>query len=347
MNIQTVVLNNISYVNVTKPAELDIKYLKNNFGFSTLHLDDYINKTQVPKVETMKDYILIVLDFPFIPQSTQSSATTPKNEATTPKKALDAILNLPPTALSSVPLPQFSSGDKKRRLFASQIDIFIGKDYVVVVHEGVLVPLSDIFTQCQKTLNNRKEYLGEGPVFLAYRIIDALVDSTFPILNELTSEIDKIDRELEDKPTADTLERISQIRRNIVVFQTMIKPMLPLFRQVEEGQHKQLNGTMQQFWGNVVDHLQKIWDRLEDSRELIEGISESNESLLTSKTNEIIKVLTIFSAIILPLNLAASIYGMNIKLPYAEEPSLFWILMFLMIIAWIVMLFTFKSKRWF
>ena len=345
MNIQTVTLNDISFVNVISPGELDIKYLKNNFGFSTLHLDDYINRTQVPKVETMKDYMLVVLDFPFIPQSNQP--TTPTKTETKTKSPIDTLLNLPPAALSSVQLPTFISQDKKKRILSSQIDIFIGKNYVVVVHEGALTPINDIFSLCQKTLNNRRQFMEEGPIFLSYKIIDTLVDSAFPILNELTGSIDKIDKDLEDRPTSDTLENISVTRRNIVVFQTMIKPLLPIFHQVEEGTYKQLNGTMQQFWGNVVDHLQKIWDRLEDSRELIEGISESNESLLTSKTNEIIKVLTIFSAIILPLNLFASIYGMNIMLPSAHDTSIFWTLMGLMTLTSVTMLVIFKYKRWF
>lgn len=346
MNIQTVTFNNITFVNVTKPGDLDIKYLKNNFDFSALHLDDFIHRTQIPKIETMRDYTLLVLDFPFIPQDTSTTAN--KTEEKISKTPLGNLLNLPPTALSTVPLPTFVTTDKRRRILTSQIDIFIGKDYVVVLHEGVLPQINDIFSLCQKTLKSRKEFMNDGPTFLAYRIIDALVDSCFPIINELTVLIDKIDKELGEKPSHKTLENISLTRRNIVVFQTMIKPLLPLFKQIEEGTHKQLNGTMQQFWGNVVDHLQKIWERLEDSRELIEGISESNESLLTSKTNEIVKVLTIFSAIILPLNLVASIYGMNIAgLPFAENNFSFELLMFLMFFTSAAMLITFKYKRWF
>lgn len=342
MNIQTVTLNNISFVNVTKPGELDIKYVKNNFGFSPLHLEDYINKTQVPKIETMKDYTLVVLDFPLFPQD--GPQATPKTDEKTQKSTIETIL----TPLPSMSLPSFG-GDKKRRILASQIDIFIGKDYVVVMHDGVLTLINDIFASCQRTLHSRKEFMGEGPVFLAYRIIDGLVDTCFPVMNDIAATIDKIDKDLEDNPSPNTLEQISVTRRNIVVFQTMIKPILPIFRQVEEGIYKQLNGSMQQFWGNVVDHLQKIWDRLEDSRELVEGISESNESLINSRTNEIIKVLTIFSAVMLPLNLIASIYGMNIHdLPFVEDTiPTFWVLIGFMVLLASVMLFTFKSRRWF
>ncbi|OGH18081.1 MAG: hypothetical protein A3F31_04050 [Candidatus Levybacteria bacterium RIFCSPHIGHO2_12_FULL_38_12] len=329
MNIQTVNFNDASFVNVTNPSNLEIKYLKNNFGFDSLHLDDYIYKTQVPKIEIFKDYTLLVLDFPYFPQSEPLSGKNGEK---------NGVLSF----------PQFIPFEKKKRIFSSQVDFFIGNNYLVILYDGSLTPINYIFSQCQKTLRNREEYIGEGSVFLAYRIIDALVDSCFPVINTLSSTIDRIDRELEDKQSQNTLEEISTTRRNIVVFHTIIKPIIPLFKGLEEGVYKQLNGKMQPFWGNISDHLQKIMERVEDNRELLEGISESNESLLTSKTNEIVKVLTIYSAILLPLNLLASIYGMNIPgLPFAEDHVAFAIIMAFMFAIGVSMLTIFKFKRWF
>ncbi|MBI4079356.1 MAG: magnesium transporter CorA family protein [Candidatus Levybacteria bacterium] len=333
MNIQTVKFRDLSFVLVTNPGEFEVKYLRNTYGFDSLHLDDYINKTQAPKVEIYKEYALIVLDFPYV----GLNHTEQKSH----------IFNFPQAALSSVPLPSFSGSIRKKRMATTQIDFFVGKDYVVILHEGVLSPINDIFAKCQKTLPNRNEFMGQGTVFLAYRVVDALVDTCFPLLNELYATIDKIDKELEHVPTERTLEEISITRRNIVVFQTMIKPLIPIFRRLEEGEYRELNGAMQPFWSNVLDHLHKIWERLEDGRELIEGISESNESFLTSKTNQVIKVLTIFSAIILPLNLLASLYGMNIDLPFARDPNAFWIIIFVMLTTSLAMLVVFRFKRWF
>lgn len=347
MNIQTVNFKDISFINVTNPGDLELKYLRKNFDFDTLHLEDYLHKTQVPKIEAFKNYSLIVLDLPYInPTTSQNGNESQENGSR--KSSIRKILDLPQVTLSSVPLPAFPQLEKKRRILSAQIDIFVGKNYVAVLHDGALMPINDIFSRCQKTLRNREEFMSEGPVFLAYRIVDALVDACFPLINELSSIIDRIDKDLETKPSDKTLEDISTTRRNIVVFRTTMKTIIPLFRQLEEGKYIQLNGRMQSFWGNVLDHAQKVWERLEDSQELIEGISESNESYLTSKTNEIIKVLTIFSAIILPLNLLASIYGMNIKnLPFAEEPSSLELIIFAMVVVSILMFVVFKIRRWF
>lgn len=329
MNIQTVTFQNISFLSVTNPKELELKYLKNNFGFSPLHLDDYIHKTQVPKIEIEKAYVLVVLDFPYFSQNENASWGP-------------AFPGLP-----QVSFPPLAAADKKRRIVQSQVDFFLGKDFLVVLHDGMLPQIDSIFSHCQKTLRKRTELMEKGPVFLFYHIVDALVDSCFPVINELSATIDRIDRDLETSQSEKILEDISTTRRNIVVFHTMIKPMISLFRELKEGRYRELNHGLTPFWENISDHLQKIWDRLEDNRELIVGISESNESLLSSRTNKIVTVLTIFSAIILPLNLIASIYGMNIEgLPFAQSHSAFATITAFMFFLGVVMLFLFKTRNW-
>lgn len=340
MNIQTVTFKNISFINVTNPGKLEIKYLKNNFGFDTLHLDDYINKIQTPKIEIYKNYSLIVLDFPCFSQTTLQQKDSEK-------KAQPAIGGLLDISKTTLPFPQFPVSEKRKRILSTQVDFFIGKDYLVVLHEDILAPIKDLFSLCQKTLNHRNEFMSEGPVFLAYRIIDALVDTCFPIMNELSSTIDKIDKDLETTQFKRRIEDISITRRNIVFFQTMMKPVIPIFKQLEEGRHKELNGIMEPFWGNVLDHLQKIWERLEDSRELIEGISLSNESLLSFRNNEIVKFLTVITSIAFPFVIVNNLYSMNIAgLPYAQNPLIVWFLFGAILIAGVIIISYFKIREW-
>ncbi len=342
MNIQTVTFENVSFVNVTNPGELELKYLKNNFGFDTLHLDDYLNKTQIPKVEIFKNYSLLVLDFPFV-----NLDSTPQSTTKTDSKPLLKILGIPILKIPAVPLPQFTMYEKKKRLHSAQVYFFIGKDYLVVLHDGTLSIINDIFAQCQKTLRNRRDYMAQGPIFLSYRIIDALVDKAFPIMNDLSATIDRIDRELEYRQSQDTLEDISLIRRNIVVFQTIIKPILLIFRHLEEGRYNELNGSMGQFWSNILDHLQKIWDRLEDSQELIEGISESNESLLSYRSNELVKFLTIITSISFPFVIINNLYSMNVVgLPYATKPWIIWALFGVIFLGAVAIILYFKKRKW-
>ena len=333
MNVQTVIFQDLSFINVSKPTDFEIKFLKNTYYFNPLNLEDYMHRTQIPKIENHKKYNLIVLRFPLF------SENVPQN-----------------SHQYGVHLPAFYTPIKKKRLVSSYVNFYISKEYVVVVNAGELPQINRIFSLCQKTLHNRTEYMGKGAVFLVYKIIDALVDDCFPVINELTSTIDEIDKDLEYKQSQKTLEDISTTRRNLVVLHTMIKPILPLFASLEEGRHKELNDTMQPFWGNILDHLQKIMDRVEDNQELIEGISESSDFLLRSKTNQIMATLTIMFTLTIPATVFGTFYGMNILLPGGiEEGS--WnflgpytaliIIITLSAIPLILMLLYFKHKKWY
>ena len=333
MNVQTVSFQGLSFINVAKPTDFEMKYLKNTYYFNPLNLEDYVHRTQIPKIEDHRRYDLIVLRFPLF------SENVPQN-----------------SHLYGLHLPTFHRSNQKRRLMSSYVNFFVAKEYLVVLHDGTLPQIDHIFTLCQKTLHSRTEYMSKGSVFLAYKIIDALVDNCFPVINELTSTIDKIDKELEEKQSQKTLEDISTNRRNLVVFHTMIKPILSLFGQLEEGKYKDLNGPMQPFWGNILDHLQKIWDRLEDNQELIEGISDSSEFLLRSKTNKIMGTLTILFTLSIPATVIGTFYGMNILLPggledgswkFLGQYTALIVIIILSIVPAVLMLLYFRYKKWF
>lgn len=333
MNVQTVSFQGLSFINVCKPTDFEIKYLKNTYYLNPLNLEDYIHRTQIPKIENHRKYSLFVLRFPLFSE------------------------NVPQISHQyGVHLPTFYTPIKKRRLTSSYVNFFISKEYIVALHDGTLPQINRIFTLCQKTLHSRTEYMSKGSVFLTYKIIDALADDCFPVINEITSTIDKIDKDLEEKQSHKTLEDTSITRRNLVVFHTMIKPILPLFKQLEEGKHKELNETMQPFWGNILDHLQKIMDRVEDNQELIEGISESSEFLLRSKTNQIMATLTIMFTLTIPATAFGTFYGMNILLPGGLEAgswtffgpfTTFYTIVAISILSVFVMLLYFKYKNWF
>ncbi|MDP2585524.1 MAG: magnesium transporter CorA family protein [Candidatus Levybacteria bacterium] len=334
MNVQTVNFQGLFFINVAKPTDFEIKFLRNTYDFDPLNLEDYLHKTQIPKIESYKKYDLLVLRFPIFTEN--------------------AIENSHQYGLAQ--LQSTYAHPNKKRLTSSYVNFFVSKEYIVVLHDGTLPQIDRIFSLCQETLHNRTEFMGKGAAFLAYLIIDALVDNCFPIVNELTATIDRIDKDLEHKQSQKTLEEISTTRRNLVVFHTMIKPTLPLLRELEDGKHKELNDTMQSFWSNVLDHLQKIWDRVEDNQELIEGISESSEFLLRSKTNQIMTTLTIMFTVTIPATIIGSFYGMNVMLPGGiEEGSwTFWgpytTFIFVAILSTtplLLMLLYFRHKKWY
>lgn len=324
MNIPTVTHNGLSFINLNKPTEEDIKFLNKNFGFSILNLEDYLYKTQIPKIETYKDYSLLVMDIPFIQQTGKVRKDKP-----------------------IISLPIFPKAIRKKRITVGEVDFFIGKDYVVVLHDDSTPQIDELFQMCKITSAHREEMMGKGAVFLLYRIIDILVDSAFSYIEDITNSIDQIDRQLEENSSASVIEDISMTRRNIVVFESMIKPALAIFTDLEKGKYTKLNGEMMQYWSNILDHLQKIWERLEDNKELIAGIALSNEAILSNRSNELVKFFTVLTAMSFPFIIVNNLYSMNVKgLPYANEPWIVWVLFLVIFAGGAVVVAYFKYRDW-
>jgi len=362
MEIKKIKHNNFEFVNIANPDDQALKNLKERYNFNALDLEDFTNKTQVVKIENYENYDLLVLDFPVFTNTRsylkKHPIDRPKFKSVMPiklvKSTISNLLTIPANSLTSSFAPP--AYPKKKRIFYSQVYFFIGKDHLVILHDNELEIINDIYKLCHDNNQAREDLMGRGPAFLAYRLIDALVDMCFPKLNEISGIIDRIDRELEVKNSQDILEDISVTRRNLVYFQTMIKPAVPIFKALEEGKYSELNGDLKQYWGNIYDHVQKLWDRLEDSSILIEGITASHESLIYIKSNEVIKVLTLMFTFTIPATVMGTFYGMNILLPGGLEAgdwtflgpyTTFYIIVFISISSILTMIAYFKFKKWF
>jgi magnesium transporter len=228
----------------------------------------------------------------------------------------------------------------------SEVDIFLGPNYVITVHAGNLKPLSRFFGQCQEDPSLREKVMGRSVGYLLYQIVDKLVDYCFPILNKIDLNIEKVDDDIFEDKVRHTVLEISIIRRDIIAFRRIIKPLLPVISSLERKHRPILNEDMEEYFGDIVDHLNKIWDTLEDYKEVIEGLSDTITSLTNNRINDIIKVLTIISVILLPLTLISGIYGMNIPLPAQNSPLAFEIVLGSMVVVILAMLAFFRWRKW-
>lgn len=249
--------------------------------------------------------------------------------------------------LTKYHFPPFPKAAKKRRINIGEVDFFIGKDYLVVLHDEHTPQIDEIFEMCKITSKHREDLMGKGSGYLLYRIVDILIDASFSYVEDINSTIDYIDRQLEEKSGAGLIEDISVTRRNIVVFETMIKPLLPIFGDLEKGKITQLNSEMKEYWSNLLDHLQKIWERLEDNKELIAGIASSNESILSNRNNELVKFLTVITSIAFPFVIVNNLYSMNVQgLPFSQEPWIVSSLFFLIFMGGVAIIGYFKYRDW-
>ena len=229
----------------------------------------------------------------------------------------------------------------------SQVSVFIGQNYLITLHTGELKPLEKLFNQCQTDDEIRQEHFSQGSGYLLYRILDRLVDYCLPILNKIGGNIEAVEDNIFSRrfiPRA--IEDMSVLRRDVISFRRIIWPMRAVIGRLEPKIRRFTQMDMEVYFGDMTDHVDKIWDVLDEYKEIIEGLSDTHDSLATNRTNEVIRMLTIVATILLPLTVIASIYGMNVPLPFQESGYAFVFVFAIWALVVVGMLCFFRYHRW-
>lgn len=206
--------------------------------------------------------------------------------------------------------------------------------------------IGKMFQEAQDQENRGEKFDVGTTDALLYLIIEAIMKESFPIVRRIGDDVDRANRELFDKKAENVIERISIARKNIILLNTVIKPQLRIFQSFEKGNVEGFADNMEDYWGNILDNYQKMWDMIEDYQELIEGLSRTFDSLMANRTNEVMRILTLISSILLPLTFITGIYGMNIDLPGQHKGVAFSIIVVTLITIATTMILYFKKKRW-
>jgi len=216
---------------------------------------------------------------------------------------------------------QFPVFDKENRITRpSEVDVFIGEDYVVTVHcSGDLKPLSRFFRECRIRDESRAAYLGRSSGYLLYHIIDRLVNYCFPILNRITENIDDIEDVIFAEAVPETVRSISLLRRDLISFRRVVRPQIAVLETLEQEDYPFFKEEQEIYFGDIADHVRKIWDGLEDCKEVVDGLAETSNWLTSHRIQEIMRVLTIITVVLAPLTLLSGIFGMNVYLPGGIE----------------------------
>lgn len=235
----------------------------------------------------------------------------------------------------------------KQNLFirTKEEKIFWGEDYIITIEKNPWT-IDQMFREYKEIEEKDEDFdIGTSDALL-YRLLERLMAESIYLLKKIGLDLELINRELFNSVPTKAIERISITRKNIILINTVFKPQLRMFHKFETGQIAGFADNMENYWGNILDYYQKVWDMIEDYEDLIEGLSKTFDSMQTNKTNEIIKILTLISSIILPLTFITSLYGMNVMLPLGEHISAFWILLGGMVALSVGMIFYFKRRGW-
>lgn len=236
--------------------------------------------------------------------------------------------------------------DKSNRLLVTkEVKVFWGKDYIITIGNSHWV-VKEMFNKTKENKLQQELFLNKSSDKLLYIILEKLLNENNAILNRIGNELEFLNRDLFSKKAELIIEKISVSRKNLILLNTITKPQIRLFTKFESGDIKGFADEMDEYWGNILDYYHKTWDMVEDYEELIEGLSKTFDSLQANKTNEIMKVLTFFSSIMLPLTMITGMYGMNIGLPFQSYPQAFWIVLSAMVAIVLSLIFYFKRKKW-
>ena len=227
-----------------------------------------------------------------------------------------------------------------------QVSVFIGENYLVTLHSGELKPLVKLFRDCYMNEDARQENLDKGSGYLLYRILDRLIDYCLPIANKVSDNIEKVEDDIFAGEVRGTVREISILRRDIISFRRIIWPMRAVVASLEPKVRRFTKEDIGVYFGDMVDHVDRIWDALDEYKDVIEGLSDTHDSLAANHTNAVMRVLTIIATILLPLTVVSGIYGMNIPLPFQDSPHSFIYVLLIMLGIIGGMLFFFRRQRW-
>jgi magnesium transporter len=241
----------------------------------------------------------------------------------------------------------FPQWDPVQRLSrAQEIDIVIGRGYLVTIHDGTLKPVARLFQQCEADTSTRQRYMGRGANHTFYAIIDVLVDHVFPMLRKIDKNIETIEESIFTYDTRQVIREITLVRRDVIALRRIIRQQVPILEALEDTEHPIIHEDFEEYFGDLVDHMSKARDFIDEDFEIVGNLAETADMLANYRTNEVMRILTVISVIMLPLTLISSVYGMNVPLPLQNDPYSFLVISLGMVLLTLVLLFYFRRRGW-
>ena len=242
---------------------------------------------------------------------------------------------------------QFPRFDKESgRLHPAELDIFIGPDYVVTLPEEPIVPLPAMWERVQQQPEVRAEMFAGGSGRLLYEILDRCVDAGFPMLGQLGRKLRRLEDDIFEGRSREIVREISNTKQEIINFRAVIRPQRGVFRALERAKQGYFGDELDVYFDDLTDASERIWDVLENFKEIGEALESSNESVLSHRLSDVLRVLTAASVVLLPLTLVASIWGMNVPVPGEGTPIAFWLIIGAMAALLIGMVLYFRRRGW-
>ena len=241
----------------------------------------------------------------------------------------------------------FPAYDKTiQRLNAAELDVFVGQDFLITLPNVELLPVSRLFGRCDADPELAEELFSKGSGYLLYHVLDDLFDYCFPILDKIGHKLDSIEDEMFEGRSEEVVRDISNAKQEIISYRKIIKPERATLRLLERHTQRFLAEDLELYFDDIVDAAERIWDLLDNYKEVVEGLESTNESVISHRQSDILRVLTLISVTMLPLSLIASVFGMNVLFPGEGGHEAFWVIIGLIVAVLAGMVGLFRWKKW-
>jgi magnesium transporter len=233
-----------------------------------------------------------------------------------------------------------------QRLNAVELDAFVGPGYLVTLPGVELLPLTRLFRRCEEDDAFREQLFSKGSGRLLYEVLDDLFDYCFPILDKIGHKLDLLEDDVFEGRSDEVVRDLSNVKQEIISYRKIIKPERSTLRLLERHVKRFLPEELELYFDDIVDAAERIWDLLDNFKEVVEALEDTNEAVISHRQNDILRILTVFSVVLLPLTLITGFFGMNVEFPGFGTVWAFWTIFGIIAAALLGMLAFFRYKRW-
>jgi magnesium transporter len=232
------------------------------------------------------------------------------------------------------------------RILTAELDLFLGEDFLITMPNIPLPPLSAMFERYREKDDLREEVFSKGSGYLLYKIVDTGVDASFPMLRKTALKLERLEDDIFEGRSSEIVRELSDTKQEIINFRKIVRPQRAVLRDLERTKQRYLQEELEIYFDDISDAAERIWDTLENYKEVIEGLESTNESVLSHRLNDSFRILTAASVVLLPLTLIASIFGMNVKFPGEGEAYAFYLILALMAVMLVALVILFRRRGW-
>lgn len=306
---QTIEFSNFQWIDIKNPDEKDIESLRQQYNFHPLDLADCLTTSHRSKIDVYDDYIFMVFIFPLYNRET-------------------------------------------REIESTEINFFISKKYIITIHREGLEEFNKITKLFKLSPSLKDDYLDKSPERLLYEILNKLLHYVIPMVDHLNDDCDGIEKLIFSGKEKKMISEILIIRRNITDFRKIMQVHKNVIKKAITNLKANDLFVMKKtdiYFESLVDLAKEIWETLENLKERIEALQQTNESQISFRLSDIMKILTIISVITFPITVLAATFGMNTvtSMPFVNSPYDFWYVIGIMSCMVILMLVIFRKKGWF